>query len=129
MTESFVLLAMIFCHIVDDYGLQQQCLSKLKQKTFWQENAPDKLYKHDYIVALLVHGFSWSFMVMLPVALYHGFQTGFAFELILIVNAVAHAVIDHLKANKHLINLATDQMAHLVQITAAFGICVHYGLV
>jgi len=65
----FILLAMIFCHIIDDYCLQQGCLSKLKQKKFWEENAPQKMYRYDYIVALIIHAFSWTFMMMLPIFL------------------------------------------------------------
>ena len=44
MDEMFALLLMIFCHIVDDYYLQGW-LALAKQKKYWQENAPDKLYK------------------------------------------------------------------------------------
>ena len=41
----------------------------MKQKKWWQENAPQKLYKYDYIVALIMHSMSWSFMIMLPIAI------------------------------------------------------------
>lgn len=58
---------MLFCHIVDDYYLQG-ILASMKQKKWWQENAPDKLYEYDYLIALLMHGFSWAFMIMLPIA-------------------------------------------------------------
>ena len=63
--KIIILLIMLFLHIVDDYYLQG-ILTKLKQKSWWEENAPNKLYKHDYIIALIEHAFSWTFMIMLP---------------------------------------------------------------
>ena len=39
---------MIFCHIVDDYYLQGK-LASMKQKSWWEKNAPDRLYKYDYL--------------------------------------------------------------------------------
>lgn len=64
MNNVFTILAMVFCHIVDDYYLQG-CLASMKQKKWWQENTPQKLYKYDYIVALIMHSMSWSFMVII----------------------------------------------------------------
>ena len=62
---------MIFCHIVDDYKLQG-ILASMKQKDWWVEQIGfTKLYKYDYIVALLVHSFSWSFMILLPFFIPH----------------------------------------------------------
>ena len=62
----FIFFAMCFCHIVDDYYLQG-ILASMKQKSWWtkQESYEDK-YKNDYIVALLMHAFSWSFMILIP---------------------------------------------------------------
>ena len=51
----FILLSMIFLHIIDDYGLQG-IMKDLKQKQWWQKNAPDQLYRYDYIVALIKIG-------------------------------------------------------------------------
>lgn len=51
-----VLTAMLFCHIIDDYVLQGW-LATGKQKDWWKTNAPDKLYKYDYIMALAEHAF------------------------------------------------------------------------
>lgn len=62
-----VLVSMIFCHIIDDYVLQAPCLCNLKQKSWWEKNAPDQKYRHDYLVGLLMHSISWAFMVMLPI--------------------------------------------------------------
>lgn len=63
--KIFILFTMIFCHIVDDYYLQGW-LASAKQKSWWEKNAPGKLYKYDYLAALFMHSFSWSFMIMLP---------------------------------------------------------------
>ena len=40
MRNIFIVLCMIFCHIVDDYYLQGW-LASAKQKVFWKENAPE----------------------------------------------------------------------------------------
>ena len=42
-----LIFTMIFCHIVDDYYLQGW-LASAKQKSWWETNAPDELYKNDY---------------------------------------------------------------------------------
>ena len=115
MDKMFILLLMIFCHIVDDYYLQG-FLASAKQKKFWQENAPEKLYKYDYIWALIMHSFSWAFMVMLPIAYSLSFILNGSFLIAFVVNVAVHAVVDDLKANKGKINLWEDQITHFVQI-------------
>lgn len=115
MKSGFLLLSMIFLHIVDDYYLQGT-LANLKQKKWWDEHYPDDLYKYDYILALITHAFSWTFMVMLPVLFYCKFCLNEFFELLFAVNITVHAMVDHEKANHLRINLITDQMVHLVQI-------------
>ena len=74
MSIWFIFTAMIFLHIIDDYVLQAPCLCDLKQKSFWEKNAPQTMYKNDYIIALIMHAFSWSFMIMLPIAVAKGFN-------------------------------------------------------
>lgn len=54
MKYFIILITMIFCHIVDDYYLQGW-LASAKQKSWWKKNAPDDLYKHDYLMALFMH--------------------------------------------------------------------------
>ena len=71
--KIFILIVMLFFHIVDDYYLQG-ILAKMKQKKWWKENANNKKYKYDYIVALICHSFSWAFMIMLPIALFLNFN-------------------------------------------------------
>ena len=114
---------MIFCHIIDDYYLQGK-LASMKQKSWWEKNAPDRLYKYDYIVALAMHSFSWTFMVMLPISVSQSFDIGAGFAAIFVVNTAVHAIVDHLKANKRKINLVTDQSIHIGQIIVTFLICI-----
>ena len=115
MSKEFILLAMIFCHIVDDFYLQKW-LASAKQKSWWSENAPDVFYQYDYIWALLTHAFSWSFMIMLPIAFNMSFAIDCKFVIMLLINLVTHAFVDDLKANKKAINLCLDQTIHLCQI-------------
>lgn len=111
----FIVLLMIFLHIVDDYHLQG-ILANMKQKKWWEDNAPSKQYKHDWIIALILHSFSWSFSIMLPIALYLRFKVGLAFLVVLLVNTTIHAIVDDLKANRFKLNLTADQSIHLLQI-------------
>ena len=119
MNNTFIFLLMIFCHIVDDYYLQGW-LASAKQKKYWEENVPDKMYRHDYIWALIMHGFSWAFMIMLPVALFMNFNVTFDFVTVFIWNVIIHGVIDNAKANKKTLNLIQDQIIHLTQIVLTF---------
>ena len=113
--QAFVVLAMLFCHVFDDYFLQG-CLANMKQRGWWEQNAPDRRYRHDYIVALIMHAISWSFMIMLPIAMYYRFQLNALFVHGFVTNVIVHAVVDDWKANKKWINLVVDQMAHMCQI-------------
>lgn len=113
-----VLPLMVFLHVVDDYYLQG-CLAKFKQRSFWEENAPDKMYRYDYMMALAMHAFSWAFMIQLPVMvmIFMGLQSNInEYCVLLIMNWITHAMVDHLKANRKCINLIQDQLIHLVQI-------------
>lgn len=120
MDKVFVLLSMIFLHIVDDFKLQVGVLVNLKQKKYWEENAPDSLYRYDYIMGLIMHGLSWSFMMMLPIAIALRFHVDANFLVLYVFNAIVHAVIDDLKANKGQINLIVDQLCHVCQIIGTF---------
>lgn len=121
MSDLFTVLLMIFFHIVDDYYLQGW-LASAKQKKYWQENAPDKMYEFDYIWALIMHSFSWSFMIMLPIAVVNGFDMSISFLIAFMINLAVHAFTDDLKANKRKINLWTDQIIHLCQIALTASI-------
>ena len=115
MNLMFILLLMIFLHIVDDYYLQGW-LASAKQKEWWKKNAPQKLYENDYIWALIMHSFSWTFMIMLPIAFVLSFKVNILFWICFFVNLLTHAIVDDLKANLKKINLWTDQAIHITQI-------------
>ena len=114
-TKIFILLCMVFCHIVDDYYLQGW-LASAKQRSWWEKNAPDKLYKHDYLMALLMHCFSWSVMIMFPATIYIYFCGGTWRPILYLSNMVVHFLVEDLKANKRKINLIQDQTVHMIQI-------------
>lgn len=119
--KLFILFTMIFTHIVDDYYLQG-ILANLKQKSWWENQKSYKpMYKYDYIVALIMHAFSWSFMISLPI-LYLGFTKWIVVTIIL--NTIIHGIVDDLKANKHKINLIVDQFIHIVQIVITWVLLV-----
>lgn len=111
----FILFFMIFLHIVDDFYLQG-ILATLKQKDWWNTNAPQDMYSNDYIVALLCHAFSWSFMIMIPVFLSESFSMSYTSVAWCLLNVFIHAYVDNAKANVKSINLIQDQFIHFCQI-------------
>ena len=115
VSKAFIILWMIFFHIVDDYYLQGW-LASAKQKQWWKDNAPQPLYKYDYIWALLMHSFSWAFMIMLPIAVTMSFNISWFFLVYFLLNVFVHALVDDLKANRKKINLWHDQLIHMSQI-------------
>lgn len=117
-----LLVSMMFCHIVDDYYLQGW-LASAKQKSWWEKNAPDKLYKHDYIAALICHAFSWSVMILVPLIIYSKGDLGW-FWFSLPINWTIHSLVDNWKANIRKINLITDQLIHFGQILLTWGIFI-----
>lgn len=133
MIKILLLLTMIFLHIVDDYYLQGW-LASAKQKSYWEQNAPDKLYKHDYIMALFMHSFSWAFMIMLVPTIYTLITTAninnasLTITLIFFANLCIHMTTDNKKANLKEINLVQDQLVHLAQITVTWISLVVLGI-
>ena len=120
MIEIFILLSMLFMHIVDDYYLQG-ILASMKQKAWWKKQESYKdAYKYDYIVALIMHSFSWAFMVMMPIAFVMSFSITIGFAIVFVANAVVHCIVDNLKANEKKINLVQDQSIHVGQIAVTF---------
>ena len=117
----YVFLIMILLHIIDDFVLQPICLSKLKQKSFWEIYVKDnEIYKFDYKVALVIHALSWAIMIHLPLMI-----IGINEILVLIsviINTVLHAYIDDEKANKLNITLLEDQLIHLIQIGGTWAL-------
>lgn len=117
-----ILFAMIFCHIVDDYYLQG-ILASMKQKAWWRkQESYNENYQHDYIIALIMHAFSWAFMIMLPFVLVEINQ--YAIVISIAINTIIHAFIDDLKANKKKINLVSDQILHILQILLTWFIII-----
>lgn len=115
MNKSFMLALMVFCHIIDDYCLQG-ILAQMKQRSWWKKNAPEKLYECDWFVAMLMHAFSWAFMIMLPAAIHYEFNPPAMYFVLLLGNMAVHFVVDHMKANEKIISLVQDQLLHLSQI-------------
>ena len=115
MNDVFIILCMIFCHVIADYNLQGW-LASAKQKSYWEKNAPDQMYKHDYICALVMHSFSWTFMIMLPLMYAVGFKVNSFLLFLFISNVLLHAITDDFKANKKVLNLWQDQSIHMCQI-------------
>jgi hypothetical protein len=125
MIKILLLLAMIFLHIVDDYYLQGW-LASAKQKSWWEKNAPDELYRYDYIMALFMHSFSWTFIVMI-IPTYCTLTSRFVADgdftvvssqiiFVFILNLITHMTTDNAKANLKKINLIQDQLIHLLQL-------------
>lgn len=121
--KYFILLSMIFCHIVDDYYLQGW-LASAKQRSWWEQNAPDELYKRDYLMALFMHSFSWAFMMMLIPTLYVIMSGTHYNPLLFYANVCIHMMVDDAKANRRKINLIQDQLIHLVQIMLTWAFMV-----
>ena len=122
-TKLFVLLVMLFAHIVDDYYLQG-VLASMKQKDWWRKNSPGEKYKHDYIAALFMHASSWTFMMMLPVMIYLKANLTIVYFVWWIANCAIHFFVDDLKANLKKINLIQDQLIHMCQLVLTWVMLV-----
>lgn len=113
-----ILVFMLFLHIADDYYLQG-VLAQMKQKSWWADkidNFETSMYNKDYIVALIMHGFSWSVMIMLPIIVSRGFVVDLQMFGVICLNGLLHSLVDDLKANQKKINLWQDQLIHVLQI-------------
>ena len=115
--KIFILIVMVFCHTVADYNLQGW-LASAKQKSYWEDNVSESMYRYDYIMALIMHSISWSSMIMFPLMIYQLYTSHSLIMtfIIFIVNIFLHAQIDDMKANAKRINLIQDQLMHLVCI-------------
>ena len=125
LTIALLFIAILYCHILDDYVLQGW-LASAKQKSWWEKNAPDKLYRNDYKMALFMHAASWSTSISIPLLAFSFWMCDLKKLTIVAVlwpvNLCIHAIVDHLKANAHKINLIQDQLAHLFQIGATLAL-------
>ena len=118
MTKIF-----LFClglHFLVDYTLQGW-LAQAKCRAWWQEHAPQALYKRDWMCALMCHSIYWTLVTFAPV-IWLWEDRPYALCLILGFNACLHALIDDLKANAYKINLWVDQLLHLGQILITVGL-------
>ena len=124
----WILLLMVFCHIIEDFHIQG-ILANLKQRTWWYEQVGyDYRYGNDYIPPILAHGFEWSVFIHIPLLFAYGFT--FTIFISLIINALFHAHIDHLKCNWHKLNLVQDQILHMIQILiTGLAITLYYSTI
>ena len=127
--KIMILVSMLWLHVADDYYLQGT-LANLKQRSWWETNAPDPMYRHDYKAALIFHAFSWTCSIMLPAIILYFIGSinpqFFVLSACIIFNTVVHAIVDDLKANKKTINLIQDQLIHTIQIIITWIVCVLY---
>lgn len=121
LLSDYSLIVMLFMHIVDDYHLQR-ALAKYKQREWWRENFSDRLYKYDYITALILHSFSWTFCIMIVPMLASNISKLSLIGLFAI-NTIIHAVTDHIKCNELLISLTQDQLIHIFQVIVTWSVC------
>ena len=98
--KILILLIMLFLHIVDDYYLQG-----------------------------IEHGFSWTFMVMLPFTFmmlyYNNYSMITTYIVMFIGNWVIHSLVDHLKANVKVCSLIVDQLIHVAQVISIWIIMMY----
>lgn len=116
--DAKIIICMLLLHFVADFTLQG-CLAQMKQKEWWIKQCVEydvrfEDYRHDYVVALICHALYWSILTFLP--LWWLSCNNKIIIAIIGINAIAHAVIDDLKANLLAINLKRDQILHLFQI-------------
>ena len=130
MNSIFILLTMIFLHMIADYNLQG-ILASMKQISWWKElckpygindnNFPKSKYSKDYIVGLFCHSYVWSCLIMLP--LLYVYKLTALTLIFLVVNVLLHGYIDDLKANRFKLNLIQDQLLHILQIVITWVFC------
>ena len=121
-----VLILMIVMHVLDDFVLQPQCLSNLKQKEWWYRKGFYKdPYKLDYLCAGLIHALSWSCMISLPLLFFGDLDLLGETHLfyLFFLNIVIHFIVDELKANWKVINLWIDQTIHISQVILLYVFC------
>ena len=110
----WIFILMLFCHVIEDFHIQG-ILAQMKQRSWWY-NQPDYSirYGYDYMIAVLIHGFEWSFFVHIPIFYFIGISP--IIFISLAINAILHAYIDHLKCNTRQLNLTQDQILHVLQL-------------
>ena len=117
---KFIIVTMLFLHIIADYIVQTPFMAEFKQKKSWEKYNKKGDYKHDYKAILLAHAFSWAFITFFPLLVV--FKSMLAYSIVLIINTYIHYRIDDLKCNKFKINLIEDQALHMTQILFTYVI-------
>ena len=120
-----ILILMIFCHIIDDFVLQDK-FTYLKQKSWWikackDDGLPFDKYKNDYKMALFEHSLEWSIAIILPIVFLCN-VSGWILLLSVIINTIIHYIVDNAKANQLRLNLIQDQLAHFIQIIVTWAL-------
>jgi hypothetical protein len=118
-----IFLLMIFCHLIDDFVLQDK-FTYLKQKSWWIKTCNDEglsleKYGKDYIMALFEHSLEWSIAIIIPVIFLYS-TPGWILLLCVIINTIIHFIVDNAKANQLRLNLIQDQLIHFIQIIITF---------
>ncbi|MCM1219677.1 MAG: hypothetical protein NC548_34790, partial [Lachnospiraceae bacterium] len=108
-----VFVLMFICHYLADFVFQGQ-IALYKQKSWWKNNYPDKKYEYDWLTSLLIHSTFWTLSILLAPIIFGLLNDLIYFVILLIFNSIYHAFIDHLKCNKLMIDLTTDQICHAV---------------
>lgn len=118
----FLLISMLWCHMVGDWILQPDIMKNGKCKSWWEKNYPDKLYKNDYMSILFTHSLLWSITTHIPIIvmyLLNGVDLDNALIGVIMIQMFIHLVIDDTKANEFLISLGTDQTLHILQVVGS----------
>lgn len=116
-----LLIEMLFLHVLEDFHLQG-ILAQFKQKKWWKDNYPQKLYEYDWLISLIAHSFEWCCFIYLPIFIKFGFKLTLPIAITFVVNLTLHCIIDHLKCNLLKIGLITDQILHFIQIYVTCGL-------
>lgn len=119
-----ILLIMFFLHITSDYYLPNN-LTKIEQIWWWIENSPNSKYRNDYIVALIEHGFIWTFIIHTPFFIIYFLRIYTIQPWIPIItflfNWVIYTITTDLRVNKLELNLVENQVINLFQIIITWG--------
>lgn len=120
-TAIKIIVITLVLHFISDFNLQIGAkLHEMKQKSWWEKqldkdsSLDPRLYRYDWICALLIHSFVWSAITFAPIL--STVESGIGIAYCLIPNIAIHAMVDHAKANGHAMSLIEDQVCHLMQI-------------
>ena len=114
-----ILLLMVFCHLIDDFVLQDK-FTYLKQKSWWEKTCRDEglsieKYGKDYVMALFEHSLEWSIAIILPIIFILDVP-GWVLLCSVAINTIIHYIVDNAKSNQLRLNLIQDQLIHFIQI-------------